>query len=187
MSHHRGAGAPAEPDRAPRAITRREWIARMAAIVGGAGVATGMLGGRLFAAHEAGASAVGPGARGTLATVYATESCGCCHAWMDHLRKNGFTVDARFVGDVTPYKTKYGVPQDLWSCHTARIGSYTIEGHVPAGVIRKLLAARSAVAGLAVPGMPIGSPGMEQPGFAPQPYDVVSFTRGGRTAVFARG
>ena len=190
MSHHRHRArhgtAATPPAGGAGTITRRAWIGRVAGIAG-AGVVAGVLGDRLFGAHEALAAGLAPAHKGTLATVYASQSCGCCHGWMDHLRSNGFRVEAHFVSDVTPYKTKYGVPEELWSCHTARIGRYTIEGHVPARAIRALLAKRPAVAGLAVPGMPIGSPGMEQPGVAPQPYDIVSFTRSGKTAVFARG
>ncbi|MDE3126980.1 MAG: DUF411 domain-containing protein [Gemmatimonadota bacterium] len=165
-------------------MTRRAWIARVAGIAG-AGVAAGGLGDRLVAAPDGRAAAAEPSDVATLATVYANESCGCCHGWMDHLRSNGFKVDVHYVSDVTPYKTRYGVPQALWSCHTARIGNYTVEGHVPADVIRDLIAQAKPVAGLAVPGMPIGSPGMEQPGYEAQPYDVVAFTRGGQTSVFA--
>ncbi|MDE3217632.1 MAG: DUF411 domain-containing protein [Gemmatimonadota bacterium] len=122
-------------------------------------------------------------AAGVGATVYANETCSCCHRWMAHLRKAGFDVQVHYVPDVTPYKTKFGVPQALWSCHTARIGRYAIEGHVPADVIRKLLAETSPTVGLAVPGMPVGAPGMEGPN--PQPYQVVAFTADGRTSVFA--
>lgn len=117
--------------------------------------------------------------------VYKSPSCGCCKLWVDHLRANGFSVKARDVADIMPYKAANGVPPALGSCHTATVGGYTIEGHVPAGDIKRLLAERPKVAGLAVPGMPIGSPGMEQ-GAHKQRYEVLSFDRTGRIAVYAR-
>ncbi len=117
--------------------------------------------------------------------VYKSPSCGCCKLWVDHLRANGFSVKARDVADIMPYKAANGVPPALGSCHTATVGGYTIEGHAPAGDIKRLLAERPKVAGLAVPGMPIGSPGMEQ-GAHKQRYEVLSFDRSGNTAVYAR-
>jgi len=116
--------------------------------------------------------------------VYASPSCGCCDKWMKHLEANGFLVSKEPVSDVTPIKQKYGVPQHLWSCHTAIVEGYVIEGHVPADVIRKMLAERPAFAGLAVPGMPNGSPGME--GATKDRYEVISFARStGETKVYA--
>ena len=105
---------------------------------------------------------------------------------MGHLRAHGFTVETRDVDDVTPVKRKHGVPPRLDSCHTGVIDGYVIEGHVPADVIETLLRERSAVAGLAVPGMPIGAPGMEVPGEPPVRYEVLAFDRRGDTRVFAR-
>ena len=105
---------------------------------------------------------------------------------MDHLRKGGFTVDARDVPDVATVKRKHGVPAALESCHTALVDGFVIEGHVPADVIDQLLRERPKVAGLAVPGMPIGSPGMEAPGQNPQPYEVIAFDQRGSTRVYVR-
>lgn len=180
---HRRPHAPANSDSRPQAVSmsRRTWLVRTAGIAAG-GVVVGVIGERLLALHGAdGATAPAPAA--TVATVYANESCSCCHGWMDHLRHAGFDVQVQYVPDVTPYKTKYGVPQSLWSCHTGRIGGYTVEGHVPADVIRTLLSKAPSVTGLAVPGMPVGAPGMEGPN--PQPYQVVAFTGSGQTSVFA--
>lgn len=118
-------------------------------------------------------------------TVYKTAQCGCCRAWVDHLRQSGFEVTSNDVTDISAIKKKLGVPEDLTSCHTGVIGSYVIEGHVPAGDIRKLVASKAKVAGLAVPGMPVGSPGMEMPGADPDKYDVVSYTPAGKRGVFA--
>ena len=105
---------------------------------------------------------------------------------MDHLRKHGFTIDARDVVDVDAVKRKHGVPAALHSCHTALVDGYVIEGHVPADVIDQLLRERPKLVGLAVPGMPPGSPGMESPSQKAQPYDVIAFDGRGSTRVFAR-
>ena len=96
--------------------------------------------------------------------VYKTASCGCCSAWVDHIRAAGFKVAVRDVADVAPVAERLGVPAAFRSCHTAAIGGYFVEGHVPATDIRKLLRERPNAAGLAVPGMLVGPPGMEKPG-----------------------
>lgn len=116
-------------------------------------------------------------------TMYKSPTCGCCNEWAEHLRRNGFSVEAHDVADVAPVKAENGIPPQLASCHTAFVEGYVIEGHVPASDVRRLLAERPAVAGLAVPGMPVGSPGMEGPN--PQRYEVLSFDANGRTAVFS--
>jgi hypothetical protein len=105
--------------------------------------------------------------------VYKSPTCGCCEKWVDHLRAEGFTVRTKDVPDVSPIKLENGVGPELSACHTAFVGGYVVEGHVPASDIRRLLAERPAVAGLAVPGMPVGSPGMEGPNA--KPYEVLSF------------
>jgi hypothetical protein len=114
-------------------------------------------------------------------TVYKSPSCGCCGGWVDHMRENGFRVEVRSMDDVSPAKARYGVPEALWSCHTALVGGYAIEGHVPAGDLKRLLRERPKVKGLAVPGMVSGSPGMSGPR---QAFDVVAFDDRG-TRVFA--
>ena len=119
------------------------------------------------------------------ATVYKTPTCGCCRAWVDHLRAQGFRVETVDRDDLATAKAANGVPGELQSCHTATVGGYVVEGHVPAGDIRRLLAERPALAGIAVPGMPVGSPGMEVPGTPAERYDVVSFDRAGVTRAFA--
>ena len=116
--------------------------------------------------------------------VYKSPWCGCCEGWVDHMRASGFEVTVREQEDLTAIKRMAGVPDELQSCHTAFVGGYAIEGHVPAGVIDKLLAERPLVRGLAVPGMPIGSPGME--GAHPEPYEVMTFTQGATTNVYER-
>jgi len=117
-------------------------------------------------------------------TVYKTPTCGCCSAWVDHLKANGFAVNAKDVPDLTALKKHYGVTQELASCHTAFVGGYVVEGHVPADLIAKLLKDKPKVKGIAVPGMPAGSPGMEGP--RKDPYDVVTFDSTGKTKVYAK-
>jgi hypothetical protein len=121
------------------------------------------------------------------ATIEVVKSpyCGCCTHWVDYLRRAGFEVRVTETEDVSPTARRLGVPDDLRSCHTASIGGYAIEGHVPVADIRRLLAERPDAVGLAVPGMPIGSPGMEQ-GNVRQPYATVLIMRDGRRLVFAR-
>ena len=104
---------------------------------------------------------------------------------MDHLRQNGFTVKVENMTDLRPIKRKHGVPADFEGCHTALVDGYVVEGHVPADPILRLLRERPNIAGLAVPGMPIGSPGMEVPGSAAARYDVMTFDRNGKRGVFA--
>lgn len=104
---------------------------------------------------------------------------------MGHLREHGFPVEERNVSDLGAVKRQHGVPASLQSCHTAIVEGYVVEGHVAADLIDRLLRERPKVAGLAVPGMPVGSPGMEVPGQAPERYQVYAFTRDGRTSVFA--
>lgn len=117
--------------------------------------------------------------------VVKSPSCGCCHEWVEHLRRAGFDVRIVDTEDVGATARWLGVPDDLRSCHTASIGGYAIEGHVPAGDIRRLLAERPDAVGIAVPGMPIGSPGMEQ-GDERQAYAVILFDRDGRRTTFAQ-
>jgi hypothetical protein len=119
------------------------------------------------------------------ATVYKDPTCGCCGKWVDLLRKDGFAVTVNDVRDIAAVKDKYGVPQPLRSCHTALINGYVVEGHVPIADVKRLLNEKAAAAGLAVPGMPIGSPGMEVPGVTPQSYQVIAFDARGGSRVFA--
>jgi hypothetical protein len=102
-------------------------------------------------------------------------NCGCCGGWVEHLRAAGFNVSVDETPRVNPLKSRLGIPHDLWSCHTAQTGRYAIEGHVPAAAIRRLLSEQPEATGLAVPGMPIGSPGMEVEGSPPEEYTVFVF------------
>jgi hypothetical protein len=118
-------------------------------------------------------------------TVTKDPSCGCCGAWVEHVRKAGLSVEVMESAEVNRLKVRLGVPEALASCHTAEIGGYVIEGHVPADVIKRLLAERPQGKGLAVPGMPVGSPGMEVEGVEDDTYDVVLFGAAGQMP-FAR-
>lgn len=116
-------------------------------------------------------------------TVYKSPTCGCCTKWIEHLEASGMTVVAVNKPDMTPTKRENGVPVELESCHTARVGDYVIEGHVPAADIARLLREKPEVVGLAVPGMPMGSPGMEGP--VKDAYSVLAFLKDGKTSVFS--
>ena len=120
---------------------------------------------------------------GPQVTVYKTRTCSCCKNWAAHLQANGFSVNVQDVDSTAAYQKQYRVPANLVSCHTAIVNGYTIEGHVPAREIKRLLAERPKVLGIAVPGMPIGSPGMEGP--RSQAYSVLTFDAAGRTSAFA--
>lgn len=115
-------------------------------------------------------------------TVYKTASCGCCTQWVEHLQKNGFVVHAHDVPDTAVYRSRFGVPVALGSCHTATIAGYALEGHVPAKQIKRLLAEKPSAAGLAVPEMPMGAPGMG--GMRVDAFDVLLFTKDGRHSVY---
>ena len=117
------------------------------------------------------------------AMVYKTPTCGCCSKWIEHLEENGFEVKSKNLSDVNPVKRMNGVPMRLASCHTAIIGGYFVEGHVPAQDVKRLLAERPNVAGIVVPRMPVGSPGMEGPN--PQRYRVLTFDSDAGVTTFA--
>lgn len=119
----------------------------------------------------------------TAMTVFKSPTCGCCKAWVDHVTKAGFKCTVRDVADLREVKATFGIPSALESCHTAQIGTYLVEGHVPADVILKLLKDKPVGRGLAVPGMPIGSPGME--GGTPERYQILLFDKAGQTRVYA--
>jgi hypothetical protein len=117
-------------------------------------------------------------------TMYSSPTCGCCGLWAKHLEENGFTVKSVKRADISAVRQKQGVPGRMASCHTAVVDGYVVEGHVPADAIRRLLTERPDVRGIAVPGMPLGSPGMEQPSGRVDPYSIFTFDAAGRTAVW---
>lgn len=116
--------------------------------------------------------------------VYKSATCGCCKSWITYLEKAGYEVEAVDMEDMPLQKAKYGVPRNVQSCHTGVIDGYVVEGHVPVEDIERMLAAKPDVVGIAAPGMPVGSPGMEQ-GTQKDPYDVVAFKKSGEVAIFA--
>lgn len=137
---------------------------------------------RIFLVGAAAATLVPGAARATTAhpvmRVSRDPNCGCCAGWIEHVHAAGFRADVVMLNDLVPLKARLGVPERLASCHTAEIAGYVIEGHVPAAAIKRLLSERPSAIGLAVPGMPVGSPGMEVKGAADERYEVVLFGRG---------
>ena len=119
-----------------------------------------------------------------LVEVWRSPTCGCCGEWVKHLQKNGFATRIHMVDDTSSIRAKLGIPEKLGSCHTASVGGYAIEGHVPASDIRRLLAQKPKARGLAAPGMPAGSPGMDIPNSPP--FDVVLVGEDGKPTLFAR-
>jgi hypothetical protein len=117
-------------------------------------------------------------------TVYRSRTCGCCGKWVQHMKDNGFDVVEHIVEQMDNAPNRDRVPQKLQSCHIATVRGYILEGHIPADVVKDMLKKRPEIEGIAVPGMPAGSPGMESP--SPQPYDVIAFTKQGKTFVFAK-
>lgn len=120
-----------------------------------------------------------------LVSVFKDPNCGCCTAWVDHLKAAGFPVRVTEVGDTGAMRRRHGMPDAYGGCHTGLVEGYVIEGHVPAAEVKRLLEARPAAIGLSVPGMPVGSPGMEF-GDRQDPYEVLLVDEGGQARVFAR-
>jgi hypothetical protein len=126
-----------------------------------------------------------PGAQlATPITVYKTPTCGCCTKWVDYMRQNGFAPEVKDLPALTVIKQSSGIAPALQSCHTSIVDGYVVEGHVPADLVRKMLKERPKITGIAVPGMPMGSPGMEQGGRV-DPYQVIAFQKSGATSVYA--
>lgn len=138
------------------------------------------------AAPAAAGAATSSGLPSPTMVVHKSPYCGCCKLWIEHMRNAGFAIEVRETDNLHPVKQRLGVPYGKGSCHTAEVGGYFIEGHVPAEDIRRLLAGRPDARGLTVPGMPKGSPGMEMPDGSADPYTVELVARDGTTAPFAR-
>lgn len=139
---------------------------------------------RFKIALAAGLMMLATAAHAATLTVYKSASCGCCAKWVEHVQKHGFTVKTVNVDDIMAVKAKAGIPDKLASCHTTMVGGYVVEGHVPAADIKKLLASKPKARGIAVAGMPMGSPGMEH-GDHREPFKTVLIKADGSTAVFA--
>ena len=149
-------------------LTRRAWLASAA------GAAAALVAGRALTASSPAEPEI---------LIYKSPTCGCCSKWVDHVREAGFRATVRDVGELGTLKRELGIPAALESCHTGLVDGYLLEGHVPADVALKFLAEKPDAAGLAVPGMPMGSPGMEGP--TRVPYDILLFRRDGTTSVYA--
>ncbi|MCZ8220204.1 MAG: DUF411 domain-containing protein [Acidovorax sp.] len=156
--------------------TRRQWLAA-ALPVAGAGLAIALLPTAVLATT--------PTATATPLEVWKDPNCGCCQDWVDHMQANGFAVKVHATGN-NAVRARLGLPQKLGSCHTALVGGYVVEGHVPASDVRKLLQQKPKALGLAVPGMPVGSPGMDGAVYGDRrdPYDVLLVAHDGSTRVF---
>lgn len=157
-------------------LTRRGMISSTAAL---GGLTLLGLSGAGIAAMQAGTKTV------RKVTMYRDPNCGCCSKWADAARAAGFDVTVSETSDIMGVKAKLGVPDALISCHTSVAGGYVVEGHVPLDAVKKLLSQKPKIRGIAVPGMPLGSPGMEVPGRAAQPFDVIAFDAAGNTRKFA--
>ena len=145
-----------------------------------------MVGGGALVLAVAGALwASPPAVAGPTITVYKSPTCGCCALWVKHLEESGFDVSVRDTQALQAIKAEHGVGNHLASCHTALVDGYVVEGHVPAADIRSMLESRPGIVGLAVPGMIVGTPGMEIAGQPAQAYQVLAFDREGRTTVYA--
>lgn len=153
-------------------MDRREWLRA------GLGLAAAAVAGGAAKALEA--------QQPPLMEVWKSPSCSCCGVWVQHVERAGFRTRVHNLESVEGVKRMLGVPNDLWSCHTAQVGRYAVEGHVPADEIRRMLREQPRIAGIAVGGMPVGSPGMEMPGRGVEPYAVTAFTREGQKSVYAR-
>ncbi len=123
-------------------------------------------------------------AQAAVVEVFKSPTCGCCGKWVEHMKANGFKVVTHEMNDVTPYKQRLGVPVGMGSCHTAEVGGYLVEGHVPADDVKRLLAEKPKAKGLVSPGMPQSAPGMDMPG--KQPYEIFLVRQDGSTSSFAR-
>lgn len=146
-------------------------------------VVAGGLGALLIAGALIGAPAFTAPASAQEVEVWKSPTCGCCEGWVKHMQSSGFSLKVHTIDDVDPVKAAKGVPDTLMSCHTAVVDGYVIEGHVPAGDIRRLLSERPRARGLSAPGMPQSAPGMDNPG---QPYDVILFGAPDGSKVYAR-
>lgn len=164
-----GSGNKDQRRASPRRFTRRAWIG-----TAGASAVLLLLGKKVWSR---------PAATGLAAvTTYKDPNCQCCHKWVKHMRDAGFTVVERNTSDVNAVKRERGVPLDLVSCHTSVVDGYVFEGHIPADLVENVLRERPAILGLTAPGMPQSAPGMD---IGHERYEVLSFTRDGKTAVFA--
>ena len=146
---------------------------------------TAEAGDAVLGGEQRAATAVAARGNGETITVYRSPTCGCCKAWEDHMRAAGYTVESVETAALDPIKDEHGVPRPLRSCHLGVVEGYLIEGHVPAEDVIRMLAERPEIKGLAVPGMPAGSPGMDVPGRENEPFEVFAFRESGESEIWA--
>jgi hypothetical protein len=158
------------------AASRKPGLSRRALLLGSVAIGSGSV----FAWNVLGSAE--PAKAGTI-TVWKSPTCGCCGGWVEYMRGKGYKVAVNLVADPDPIKAKLGVPEALYSCHTAKVEGYLVEGHVPEAAVAKLLAERPALIGIALPGMPEGAPGMDG---TPGIYRIVGFDANGRIHRFAQ-
>ncbi len=165
-------------------LLKNKWVRFSSILVLAGGMAFGVS--ALVHQHNSGSMAIAESLSPELrqVTSFRSPTCGCCGAWVKHMQAAGFEVKDNVTQDMAGIKREHNVPRDLVSCHTALVGGYVVEGHIPAADIQKLLIEKPDVVGIAVPGMPIGSPGMES-GNIKEPYQVLAFDEAGQTKVFA--
>ena len=165
-------------------LLKQPWLRFGAAILVAGGIGIGVYSMVMPAdvQHQAIADTLPPEA--LQVTAFRSPTCGCCGAWVKHMQAQGFQVEDNIIEDMEGVKREHNVPADLASCHTAVVNGYVVEGHIPAADVKRLLTEKPEVVGIAVPGMPIGSPGMES-GNIKEPYTVFTFDQSGQTTVFA--
>lgn len=170
------------------ALTRRTFVGAVISAGGLAAAGCGTQRNKSDYGEAANATASAAGPQPAAMTVYRDPSCGCCEAWAGIARQAGYQVEVVDHSDMPAIKRRYGVPEELLSCHTTVVGGYAIEGHVPLDDVKRLLKKRPAqVKGIAVAGMPLGSPGMEVPDGTTQSFEVMAFDAGGRITPFRIG
>jgi hypothetical protein len=164
-------------------MTRKQQAVCVAVVMAAFGVAGGLQAQKPAAAKPA-AKPAATKAPAVQAKVFLTPTCGCCSKWADHMESAGFVMEREVTKELEKVPARQRVPENLRSCHTAVVGKYLVEGHVPADVVQKMLKEAPAIVGLSVPNMPVGSPGMEGPN--PQPYPIVAFKADGSVYEYAR-
>lgn len=167
-------------------LSRRQMLNGIASISAGLLLGCGRSqapGGSEVASQPAAADARSP--TSSQMAVYRDSSCGCCAKWAEIAQAAGFQVAVTDHPDIQAFKRERGLPQQLAACHTTLVGGYIVEGHVPLAAVQRLLAEKPKIMGIAVPGMPVGSPGMEAPDGAEQPFEVLAFDAGGKVVTFA--
>lgn len=162
---------------------KQTWVRVGAAIIVAGGIGTGIYATLTSSTSSQATAPINLPAKAMKVTAYRSPTCGCCEGWVKHMQAQGFQVEDNIIENMDGVKREHNVPDDLASCHTAIANGYVIEGHIPAADVKRLLTEKPDVTGIAVPGMPIGSPGMES-GDIKEPYTVFTFDQAGQTTTF---